>query len=367
LTEAGSGPRDPEPAWPVSLDELEPLAAERLDRLAYDYYSSGAGDEITLRRNREAFAELRLLPRVLVDVDAIDTTATVLGTPSSMPLAAAPTAFHGLAHPDAEKASAAGAAAADVPFCLSSLSNTSLEDVAAVAGSRWFQLYVFRDRELTRELVGRAEAAGYEAILLTVDAPVLGRRERDIRNRFQLPDHLRIACVDDRIGTPETTGSGLAAYFASQLDASLQWSDLEWLVESSELPVVVKGVAHPADAERAIETGAAGVVVSNHGGRQLDTVPATIELLPGIAAAVAGRGEVLLDGGVRRGTDIAKALCLGASAVLVGRPLLWGLALDGEAGVRRVINMLRMELREAMALLGAPDLASLGPELVLRR
>ena len=372
MSAAGSA----EQGWPVNLDELEPLAAERLSPLAYDYFASGAGDELTLRRNREAFAELRLLPRVLAGVGEIDLATTVLGTPASMPLAVAPTAFHGLAHPDAERASASGAAAADVPFCLSSLSNTPLEEVAAAAGSRWFQLYVFRDRELTRELVARAEAAGYEAILLTVDAPVLGRRERDIRNRFQLPDHLRIACVDDRLGAPggpgspggsEATGSGLAAYFASQLDPGLDWADLAWLIETSELPVLVKGVAHPADAERAVEAGAAGVVVSNHGGRQLDTVPATIELLPAIAAAVGGRGEVLLDGGVRRGTDIAKALCLGASAVMVGRPVLWGLALDGEAGVRRVIDMLRIELRETMALLGTPDIAELGPELVLRR
>ena len=352
------------PAWPVNLDELEAAAAERLDPHAYDYYRSGAGDEITLRHNREAFGRLELLPRVLIDVSAVTLETELMGSASSMPVIVAPTAFHGLAHPDAERASAAGAAAASVPFCLSSLSNTPLEEVAKAAGPRWFQLYVFTDRGLTRSLVERAEQAGYEAIVLTVDAPVLGRRERDVRNRFELPDHLRIACVDDHLEAPEG-GSGLAAYFASQLDASLSWTDLEWLVDATELPVVVKGIAQPADAERAIACGAAGVVVSNHGGRQLDTVPATIDLLPGVVETVSGRGSVFVDGGIRRGTDIAKALCLGADAVLIGRPILWGLALDGGAGVRRVLNMLRLELREAMALLGAPDRAALGPELLV--
>jgi 4-hydroxymandelate oxidase len=211
--------------------------------------------------------------------------------------------------------------------------------------------------------VRRAEESGYGAIVLTVDAPLLGRRERDIRNDFALPDGLTIACVGDRV---ESAGgeSGLAAYFASQLDPTLGWHDLEWLAEASGLPVLVKGIHRADDAERAVERGAAGVIVSNHGGRQLDTVPATIELLPAVVEAIDGRAEVLLDGGVRRGTDALKALCLGARAVMVGRPILWGLALDGQAGVRRALNMLRVELREAMALCGVPTLADLGPELI---
>ncbi len=351
--------------WPANLQDLEEPASRVLDPVAYDYYRSGGGDEITLDRNRDAFARLSLLPHVLRDVSDLDLRTKLLGTPTSLPVAVAPTAFHGLANPDAECATARGAAAADAIFCLSSLSNTTIEEAAgAVEGPPgWFQLYVFRDRELTRSLVERAEAAGYSAILLTVDAPVLGRRERDIRNSFELPGHLTIACVDDHVGAPEGE-SGLAAYFASQLDASLEWSDLEWLVEISGLPVAVKGIHRPDDAERAIEAGAAGIVVSNHGGRQLDTVPATIEMLPPIAEVVGGRAEILLDGGVRRGSDIVKALCLGADGVMVGRPILWGLALDGSDGVRRTLNMLRIELREAMALCGAARLSDLGPELI---
>lgn len=352
----------PDP-WPLNLGELEPAAAERLEPAAYDYFRSGGGDELTLARNRAAFADIRLLPRVLRDVSEIEMGTEVLGSATSMPVLVAPTAFHGLAHEGAERASAAGCAAADTVFCLSSLSNTTLEEAARAEARRWFQLYVFKDRGLTRELIARAEAAGYEAILVTVDAPVLGRRERDVRNAFALPDHLTIACVGDAVAAP-VDESGLAAYFASQLDPSLDYADLEWLVEASALPVAVKGVHRPEDAERSLEAGAAGVVVSNHGGRQLDTVPASIEMLPAVAEAVDGRGAVILDGGVRRGTDVVKALCLGAQAVMVGRPVLWGLALDGEAGVRRVLNMLRLELREAMALCGAASLEDLSPELI---
>lgn len=356
---------DPPPgSWPLNLTELEAPAAERLDRNTYDYYRSGSGDEITLGRNRAAFDELRLLPHVLRDVAEIDLATTILDTPASMPVVVAPTAFHGLANPEAECATARGAAAADAIFCLSSLSNTPLEAVAdGGAGERWFQLYVFRDRGLTRDLVARAEAAGYKAILLTVDAPVLGRRERDVRNGFELPEHLTIACVDDPVDAPAGE-SGLAAYFASQLDPSLTFADLEWLVETSGLPVVVKGVHRADDAAAAVESGAAGVVVSNHGARQLDTVPATIEMLPAVADAVAGRATVLIDGGIRRGTDVVKALCLGADAAMVGRPILWGLALDGEAGVRRALNMLRLELREALTLCGADSPSALSAELI---
>jgi 4-hydroxymandelate oxidase len=354
--------------WPVNLCDLEAAAAERLERTAYDYYRSGAGDELTLERNRVAFAEVGLLPRVLVDVSEIELGTEVLGTPMSLPVAVAPTAFHGLADDEGELASARGAAAAEAAFCLSSLANRSLEEVAAVAGPRWFQLYVLRDRRLTRELVARAEAAGYEALLLTVDAPLLGRRERDIRNRFELPDGLEIASVaahreQATVEAPED-GSGLAAYFATQLDPSLTWSDLEWLVGTSGIPVVVKGVHRGDDAERAVECGAAGVVVSNHGARQLDTVPASIEMLPAVADAVAGRATVILDGGVRRGIDVVKALALGADATMIGRPVLWGLALDGADGVRRVIDMMRVELREAMALCGVRSIAEIGPELL---
>lgn len=350
---------------PLNLLELESAAASVLDPLARDYYRSGAGDELTLARNRAAFAELELLPRVLVDVSTVDTSTTVLGTALSHPVAVAPTAFHRLADPEGEVATACGAAAAGALMCLSSLSNTPMEEVAAAADApRWFQLYVFRDRGVTSDLVSRAEAAGYGAIVLTVDAPVLGRRERDVRNEFELPEGLSIACVPDGDVDAPTGQSGLAAYFATMLDASLDWSDLEWLVSSTSLPVAVKGIHRADDAERAVESGAAGVIVSNHGGRQLDTVPATIEMLPAVAEALGGRADVLLDSGVRRGTDVVKALALGADAVLIGRPILWSLALGGSGGVRDTIEMLVAELREAMTLCGARSLDELSSDLI---
>jgi 4-hydroxymandelate oxidase len=355
---------DPEPPAALNLLELERGAAELLDGNAYDYFRSGAGDELTLARNRSAFAEIALLPRVLVDVSAIDLATEALGTPMAHPVGVAPTAFHCLAHPDGEAETARGAAAAGALMCLSSLSNTPLERVAEAGGPRWFQLYVFRDRGVTRDLVARAEATGYEAIVLTVDAPILGRRERDVRNEFDLPEGLRIACVPDGDVDAPAGGSGLAAYFATMLDASLDWGDLEWLCSITDLPIAVKGVHRADDAERAVAAGAAGVIVSNPGGRQLDTLPAPIEMLPAIAAAVAGNASILLDSGVRRGTDVVKALALGANAILIGRPILWALTLGGAAGVSGAIEMLVAETREAMALCGAPTVADLGPELI---
>ena len=325
--------------WPLNVAGLEAIAAERLEPQAYDYYRSGAGDEITIARNRAAYERIELLPHVLRDVSEVDLGIELLGSPTT-PVLVAPTAFHGLADERAELASAAGAEAAHAIFCLSSLSNTRIEEVGGAASDEarlWFQLYVFRDRALTASLIERAEAAGFEAIVLTVDAPVLGRRERDIANGFSLPPELTIACVGDHVDAPAGT-SGLAAYFASQLDASLDWSDLEWLVSETKLPVLVKGVHRADDAARALAAGARGVIVSNHGGRQLDTVPATIEMLPAIAEEIGGRAALLLDGGVRRGTDIVKALALGADAVLVGRPVLWGLAAGGDEGVRRTLR-----------------------------
>lgn len=361
-------PPSPEPGFdpgtpPVNLLELEQLAAAALEASAYDYYRSGAGDELTLARNRQGFADLELLPRVLVDVSSIDLSTTALGTPMPHPVIVAPTAFHRLADPEGEVATARGAAGAGAVMCLSSLSNTPMEQVAEIEGRRWFQLYVFRDREVTRDLVERAEAAGYEAIVLTVDAPILGRRERDVRNEFALPPDLGIACVPDgAVDAPEGE-SGLAAYFATMLDASLDWVDLEWLVSSTNLPVAVKGVHRADDAERAVAAGASAVVVSNHGGRQLDTVPATIDMLPAIAAAVGDSADVLLDGGVRRGVDVVKALALGADAVQIGRPILWALAAGGAPGVEKAIEMLAAETREAMTLLGARSVEELTPDL----
>jgi 4-hydroxymandelate oxidase len=351
----------------MNLRELEELARAALPSPAFDYYVSGADDEHTLRRNAEAFAELELHYRVLVDVSRCTPATTVLGTPVALPALIAPTAFHRLAHPDGELASARAAAAAGTLFILSTLSTTSVEDVmAASAGPVWFQLYVYKDREATRDLVARVEAAGVRALVLTVDAPRLGRRERDVRNRFALPPGLRIENAHGVLQSPPED-SGLAAYFASMLDAALRWEDVSWLRGITRLPLIVKGVVRPDDAARAVAAGAHGIVVSNHGGRQLDTAPATIDVLAAIAERVDGAAEILLDGGVRRGTDVIKALALGARAVLLGRPILWGLALGGERGVAEVLAMLRRELELAMALCGCPDVASVTSDLVQRR
>lgn len=352
----------------VNLSEIEKIAQECLSPAARDYYASGANDEITLRRNREAFERISLWYRVLVDVARRDTSTTVLGEPLSLPLLVAPTAFHKLANEEGEAATARAASATGTVMVNSTLSNTAVEDVvAAASGPVWFQLYVYRDREATRALVERAEAAGCSALVLTVDAPLLGQRERDVRNRFRLPDDLR---VENMFATAmesmpeEHSGSGLAAYFATLLDPSLTWKDVEWLRSITKLPVVIKGIVRPDDAHRAVDHGADAVVVSNHGARQLDTSPATIDALPGVVDAVDGRIEVLLDGGVRRGTDIIKALALGARAVLIGRPVLWGLAAGGEPGVRHVLQLLKDELDLALALSGCPTVHDIGPDLV---
>jgi 4-hydroxymandelate oxidase len=354
----------------VSIFDLERLAGKRLGKSAFDYYRSGAHDELTLRDNRAAFERIRLRYRVLVDVSERDATTTVLGHPVSMPLMVAPTAFHRLAHEDGELATVRAAGSQGTLMILSSLSNTKVEDVvAAASGPVWFQLYVYKDREVTRGLVERAEAAGCEALVLTVDAPLLGTRERDVRNRFELPAGLAVENLlpvgKGEVAAPEA-GSGLAAYFASLIDPSLTFEDLDWLASITKLPVLVKGVVRGDDAERCLEHGARGVVVSNHGGRQLDTAPATIDVLAEVVAAVDGRAEVLLDGGVRRGTDVIKAVALGARAVLVGRPVLWGLAHDGQAGVERVLGILRDEIDLAMALCGAPTMQTVTSDLIAR-
>ncbi len=353
----------------VSLHDFEHQAKESLAAAAFDYYASGAHDEITLRENRAAFDRIAIRYRVLRDVSRRDMATTVLGQPLALPLLVAPTAFHRLACAEGELATARAAAAAGTVMILSTLSNTAMEEVAkAAAGAMWFQLYVYKDRGATRGLVERAVAAGARAIVLTVDAPLLGTRERDVRNRFALPPGLRVENLlpAGMAEVPPVMGSGLAAYFAELIDPALGFADLEWLASLSRLPLVVKGVVRGDDARRAVDHGARAVVVSNHGGRQLDTSPATIDVLPEIVDAVAGRAEVLLDGGIRRGTDVIKALSLGARAVLCGRPILWGLAAAGEPGARRVLELLRAELDLAMALSGAASLRDLTPDLVRR-
>jgi 4-hydroxymandelate oxidase len=353
---------------PINCDDFEAIAREKLSPMAWAYYASGAHDEVTLRANRAAFERIPLHYRVLVDVSRRDLATTVLGERVTFPVLVAPTAFHGLAHPDRELATVRAAGKAGTIFTLSTLATSSMAEVVrAASGPVWFQLYVFKDRGATEALVRRAEASGVKAIVLTVDAPLLGRRERDVRNRFQLPSGLCVAnLVPEGMSDlpPGSQDSGLAAYFASLLDPSLTWRDLDWLRSITKLPIVVKGIVHPADARLALEHGAQAIVVSNHGGRQLDTAPATIDALPRIADAVAGRIELLLDGGVRRGTDVLKAIALGARAVLIGRPILWGLAAAGEDGVRAVLEVLRSELDLALALSGCASLGAVTKDLV---
>lgn len=370
---AAASPEAPEHTLEGALNllEIERLACERLPQAARDYYRSGSGDQVTLWHNRAAFDRLSLAYRVLVDVSRRDLATTVLGQPVSMPVLVAPTAFHAMAHPDGECGTARAAAAAGTVMVLSTLSNTPVEDVVAAAGSApvWFQLYVFRDRGVTRALVERAAAAGATALVLTVDAPFLGWREADVRNRFGLPPGLTIATVPadrgEMAGAPDD--SGLAAYFARFIDPSVTWADLEWLRSLTSLPLVIKGVVRADDARRAAAAGAAAIMVSNHGGRQLDTAPATIEVVGEVADAVGDAAEVYLDGGVRRGIDVIKAMALGARAVLVGRPVLWGLAAGGQAGALRVLEILRGELDHAMALCGCPDVGAITRDLVRRR
>ena len=356
-----------DPASLLTIEDFEEAARSKLSQMAYDYYRSGADAEITLGNNRAAFSRWEIWPRVLVDVSHRDLRTRVLGTEVSLPILVAPTAYQKMAHPEGEMASARGAAAAGTIFTLSSLANSTIEEVAeASSGPKWFQLYVHKDRGLTKSLVERAAAAGFLAIVLTVDAPILGRRLADERNRFVLPEGLSMANLGESADdlTKSEAGSALTSYAASRHDASLSWSDLDWLRSISSLPLLIKGVMRADDALRAVEAGVDGLVVSNHGGRQLDGAPATIDALPEVVDAVSGRIEVFVDGGVRWGSDVLKALALGARAVMVGRPVIWGLAVDGAEGVKRVLMSLGEELSTAMALAGCPSAESVDRALV---
>jgi isopentenyl diphosphate isomerase/L-lactate dehydrogenase-like FMN-dependent dehydrogenase len=353
---------------PINLFDYEPLARERIDPVAWDYYQSGANDEVTLRENRRAFERIRLRPRVLVSVGARDTRLTLLGESLRSPVIVAPMAYQRMAHDEGEAAMARGAGAAGVAMCVSTMSTISLEDVAkAASGPLWFQLYVYRDRSVTESLVRRAEQAGYRALVVTVDMPAVGQREADLRNGFGLPPHLTLANFEGALaeeGRVAPGESALSIYASHQLDPNLTWEGIDWLRSITSLPVLLKGILTAEDAALAVAHGVAGVIVSNHGGRQLDGVAPTIEALSEVAQAVAGRCVILMDGGVRRGTDVLKALALGAQAVLVGRPMLWALAVDGAAGVERALSLLHDELELAMALAGRPTLASIDRSLV---
>jgi isopentenyl diphosphate isomerase/L-lactate dehydrogenase-like FMN-dependent dehydrogenase len=346
---------------PVNVSDYERLAEEKLPAAAFGYFAGGAGDERTLRDNEEAYGRYRLRPRVLVDVTEVSARTTVLGTEVSMPLLVAPTALQRMAHPDGEVATGRAAAAAGTIMCLSTIATASPRELADAApdAPRWFQVYVLRDRGQTRALLEQVAALGYSAVLLTADTPYLGRRERDVRNAFSIPADLAVPNM------PAPDDDSLPRQFAA-MSPAVTWRDVEEVASMSGLPVLVKGVLTAEDALLAVEHGAAGVVVSNHGGRQLDGVPATLDALPEVVDAVGGRVEVLIDGGIRRGTDVLKALALGARAAMAGRAVLWGLAVDGEEGVGRVLQLLRAEIELGLALLGCRSPEEVGSAHVTR-
>jgi 4-hydroxymandelate oxidase len=351
-------------AEPLNVWDYERLAQERLDAAAYGYFAGGAGDELTLEDNVAALRRLKLRPRMLVDVTEISTKTAVLGHELAMPLLVAPVAFRRLAHPEGDVATARAAARAGTIFCLSTLATATPTEIAEAAPEaiRWFQLYVFRDRGATRALLDEAVEAGYSAILLTVDLPRLGRRERDLRTDLHIPEEL----VPSLLRTGHTDAVLTPASATDLFAPDVSWQDVESFAQQTRLPVLVKGILTAEDAELACEAGAAGVVVSNHGGRQLDGVQPSIDALPEIVDAVAGRIPVLLDGGIRRGADVLKALALGAQATLAGRAPIWGLAAAGEDGVAQVLDLLRAELELGLALLGCRSPAEVTPAHVLR-
>lgn len=337
----------------VSLGDYETLARERLSPAAWAYLSGGAADEITLHKNRSAFDELEIMPRLFRDLSGASTEVTLFGRKYPHPVFIAPTAYHHLFHPAGETATATGAAAFDAGMVVSTQASTSLEDIAASMQSPlWFQLYIQPDREFTLELVQRAEAAGYQALVVTADAPLTGMRNREQRAGFQLPpgiDAVNLQGMRRLAPQDRVFGNELLA-------AAPTWKDLAWLQSRTRLPVLVKGILSPQDARVAIDQGVSGVVVSNHGGRTLDTAPTSLHALPAIATEVAGAVPVLMDGGIRRGTDIFKALARGADAVLVGRPILHGLAAAGALGVAHVLKILLTEFETTMALAGCATL-----------
>jgi isopentenyl diphosphate isomerase/L-lactate dehydrogenase-like FMN-dependent dehydrogenase len=343
---------------PLCVADWEALAREALDDGCWAYYAGGAGDEWTLAENLAAFRRRVLRPRVLVDVSAVTTRTAVLGHELSMPLVVAPVAYQRMAHPDGEIGLARAAAAAGTVFTLSTMATTAPDELAAAVpdAMRWFQLYVFKDRGLTRAIVEGARDAGFSALVVTVDTPRLGSREGQVRSGFSVPAGLGIPALEKAMGPGEQTPQ----HHFHLISDSVTWRDLEWFASVSSLPVVLKGIMTAEDATLAVEHGAAAIVVSNHGGRQLDGVPATLDALPVVAEAAAGRLDVLVDGGVRRGTDVVKALALGARAVMAGRAPLWGLAARGEEGARRVLEQLRDEIELALALVGCagPDAVS---------
>jgi isopentenyl diphosphate isomerase/L-lactate dehydrogenase-like FMN-dependent dehydrogenase len=375
----------------LNIDELREKARRRLPTAVFDFIDGAAEDEVTLRRNREAFGKYALVPRVGIDVSSVDLSTTVLGEKLSVPLVLAPTGLCGMATSRGEIPTARAAAEARIPCAVSCLSSVTLEEVASEApGEHWFQLYVWKDRAVTQALVERAAASGYRVLVVTLDAPVLGQRERDVRNGATIPPRLTLRNAIDILRRPRwlwtiwrgprvtfanvaaagpSQGLGpfaLAPYVNTLFDPAVTWKDLEWMRRLWKGPIAVKGVMSAEDARLAVENGAEAVIVSNHGGRQLDSAPGALELLPEVVEAIGDRAEILLDGGIRRGTDMAKALALGARACMIGRPYLYGLAAARQAGVADAIRILVTELRRAMALMGCKQIAELGPRCLRR-
>jgi 4-hydroxymandelate oxidase len=349
----------------ASINEFEALARDRFTRMAYDYVAGGVGNEVTLRANVEAWDRIPVRPRLFIDVSAVDDRISLFGERREHPILLAPTAYHRLYHPVGELETVRGAAASHSTLVASSYSTVSIEDMAEASNaSLWFQLYSERDREFTKELVQRAEAAGCRALCLTVDQPVRGYRDRDIRNAFTLPadiERANLRGLGEKMAKQVMAREGI--YNASH-DPCFTLRDLEWLLGSIRIPLLVKGVMTPEAAEDVIQAGVAGIIVSNHGGRSLDTLPATADVLPRISDKVAGRVPLVVDGGIRRGTDVLKAIALGASAVLIGRPYVYALGVAGAAGIERVIEILRTELKMSMAMSGYPTIGSITRELI---
>ena len=374
-----------------SIAAMRELARAALPRPVFDFADGGAEDETTLRRNEAAFGEIELAPRPLNGAGERDLSVDLLGKRLALPVIVGPTGLAGLFWPDGERCAARAAATAGTAYCLSHGSVCRLEDLPVTGGApRWMQVFIFRDRGFTRELADRAAQAGYDALVLTVDNQMLGNRERDIRNGFSIPPRFAIGDLAGmamklpwlwrmRTELPRITFGNylrpgeaadiktLAGRMASLLDPAMSWADLDALRSSWKGPLILKGVLHPAEARAAVDHGVDAVIVSNHGGRQLDGAPASLDALPAVAAAVAGRAPVLLDGGVRRGADVVKALALGAAACLVGRPQLWGLAVAGEAGIAHVLDIYRREIDRVMGLCGVARLADIGPDLLFAR
>jgi L-lactate dehydrogenase (cytochrome) len=368
-----------------TIDDLRAMAKRSVPQPIFEYVDGAAWGEVTYRRNRTGFERFELRPRMLVDVSDIEMSTTVLGREIALPIIGAPTGMTGLNHPDGEGAIARAAHSVGTIYTQSALSSLSIEEVSAVApGPKWFQLYVMTDRGIAHDMLARAQSAGYEALVLTVDVAVAGVRERDVRNRFSVPPRLTLKAAAQGVLRPRwsrnfitrprlTTGNvryegagviGHAQWVNRQFDASVTWDDLADFREHWNGPLLIKGIMRPDDAVRAVEHGVEGIIVSNHGGRQLDHASSTIEALPAIAEAVDGRAELLLDSGIRRGTDVITALALGARAVLIGRPLVYGLGAAGEAGARRAFELLRGELATALALAGYPRVSELGPDVL---